>query len=74
MATYTCKYCGAQNSSANFARNPCSKSPHKTHELMSATEKLSRYTCKHCGASNPSPRCAANSCSKSPHKTHELLG
>ena len=74
MATYTCKYCGTQSSSASFAGNSCSKSPHKKHELMNATEKQQRYTCKYCGSSSSSASFARNSCSKSPHKSHELLG
>ncbi|TQR33756.1 hypothetical protein DMB92_02410 [Campylobacter sp. MIT 99-7217] len=74
MATYTCKYCGAQSCNSSFARNSCSKSPTKSHVLMSATEKLAKYTCVHCGGSSGVPSFARNSCSKSPTKTHELLG
>ena len=74
MATYTCKYCGYQSSSANMAGMSCNKSPHKKHELMNATEKQPRYTCKYCGYQSSSANMAGMSCNKSPHKTHELLG
>ncbi|OBV28551.1 hypothetical protein BKN38_01145 [Helicobacter sp. CLO-3] len=74
MVVYTCKHCGSQSSNASFARNSCSKSPTKSHELMNATEKLSKYICKYCGSSSSSASFARNSCSKSPTKSHELLG
>ena len=74
MATYTCKWCGQQNPNPAFVQNTCFKSPHKKHELMNATEKLSQYTCKWCGQQNSNPAFVQNTCFKSPHKTHELLG
>ena len=78
MATYTCKWCGLQNSHPQSAvSGSCLKSPHKQHELMNATEKLSQYTCKYCGVKHSHPQSAVSgSCLKSPHpnKQHELLG
>ncbi|MGX2972695.1 hypothetical protein [Helicobacter sp. T3_23-1059] len=78
MATYTCKWCGVQATTPQGIVNfSCSKSPHKQHELMNATEKLSQYTCKYCGVQATTPQGIVNfSCSKSPHpnKQHELLG
>ncbi len=76
MATYTCKFCGYQNSNAqSLTSSYCNKSPHKQHELMNATEKLSQYVCKYCGYTNSNPTSLCSSyCSKSPHKQHELLG
>ena len=78
MAIYTCKWCGYQNSSPSSATSgTCNKSPHKKHELMNATEKLSEYVCKYCGWKNSSPTSAVSgTCNKSPHpnKAHELLG
>lgn len=76
MATYTCKYCGAQNAnSMPLTGNFCAKSPTKYHQLMNATEKLPKYTCAYCGYQAPNPSAlTSNFCSKSPSKYHELLG
>ena len=78
MATYTCKWCAYQNSHpGTVTSGNCNKSPHKQHELMNATEKLSEYVCKYCGYKNSRPgNVVSGSCSKSPHpnKAHELLG
>ena len=74
MATYTCKFCGWQTGDASGARLGCSYSPHKSHEWMNATEKLSRYTCKFCGWQTGDASGARLGCSKSPHKRHEWLG
>ena len=74
MATYTCKFCGWQTSDARNATSTCSYSPHKHHEWMNATEKLSQYTCKFCGWQTSDARNATSTCSYSPHKRHEWLG
>ena len=78
MATYTCKWCGNQNSNPQAALGgECYKSPHRKHELLNATEKLSQYVCKWCGLQSGNPQAVVGgSCHKSPHpnKQHELLG
>lgn len=74
MATYTCKYCGFQNSNATTASFQCHYSPHKKHEWMNATEKLDKYTCKYCGYQNSNPTTASFQCNSSPNKKHEWLG
>ena len=78
MATYTCKWCACQSSSpSGVTIGYCGKSPHKQHELMNATERLSEYVCKYCGCKANSPYgVVLGICPKSPHpnKAHELLG
>lgn len=78
MATYTCKWCAYQSSNPSAVTNgSCSKSPHKQHELMNATEKLGKYVCKYCAYTSSNPSAVINgNCPKSPHpnKAHELLG
>lgn len=80
MATYTCKFCGTQQSQPSFGNingGKCSDSPHGKHELMSATERLPQYTCKYCGVHKSSPNFIninGGKCVNSPHGKHELLG
>ena len=77
MATYTCKWCGTQGNTPQSALiGSCLESPHKQHELMNATEKLSQYVCKYCGFKSSNPIWVRSNCHKSPHpnKAHELLG
>ena len=74
MATYTCKFCGYRSGNAGNVSSYCSKSPHKSHEWMNATEKLSQYTCKYCGYQSGNAGNAGSHCSKSPYKQHEWLG
>lgn len=78
MATYTCKWYGFQSSIiGGLTSSICDRSPHKKHESMNATEKLSEYVCKYCGFKGSHPAgVASGTCNKSPHpnKAHELLG